>query len=293
MIHVFAFLAVLLISSNTIVSRMASGVIAPDVISFYRWAFAVIILTPFCLPKVLKQWHIIKSNLWKFFIPSFLGLTLGQLLGYYAARTTTATNIGLIFSLGPILSIFLSALILKQRIKKIALFGATLSLCGLAYLLGHGDVNFVIEQGFHEGDLLVFIGTVSYSLYVVLLKLWRVDIDSWSSLYIQGIFALICLMVLVSFVQPTFPIISSESAGLVVYAAIMGSIGASWLWMRAVDGIGVSASTIYLNLIPIFTLIFATLILNESIHIFHIIGGVLVIAGVTIAQYKPRAQLSS
>ena len=55
-------IAVLIWSMNIAVTRYVSDYISPVSISFYRWLVAFIILTPFMLPQVWKQRHLVKQH---------------------------------------------------------------------------------------------------------------------------------------------------------------------------------------------------------------------------------------
>lgn len=69
------------------------------------------------------------------FFLALLGMVLNQSLGYFAAETTTATNMALIISLVPLISMFLSVPLLGQRLLPLAIVGAVLSLAGLVLML--------------------------------------------------------------------------------------------------------------------------------------------------------------
>ena len=72
------------------------------------------------------------------------------------------------------------------------------------------------------------------------------------------------------------------------------------LWMMAVTRLGPSRSSIFFNLTPIGTALFAWLLLDEQLHAYHWIGGALTIVGVVLAEKwitplasRPRAQQPS
>ncbi|KAG1245074.1 hypothetical protein G6F65_021439 [Rhizopus arrhizus] len=101
----FPLLAALIWAVNMIVTKMAAGVISPAVIGFYRWAIAGAVLTPFALPGVWAQRRLIVPYLPKFAVLGGLGMALYQGLAYVAASSTTATNMGIITAMIPLLTI--------------------------------------------------------------------------------------------------------------------------------------------------------------------------------------------
>lgn len=128
MYYLLPLFTVLIWGGNSIINKMAASAIEPSAMSFYRWAFAMLILTPFCLPSVIKSRHVIRPYLSKLAFLALLGMVLNQSLGYYAGLTTTASNMSLITSLVPLISIFLSLPLLGKRISALSIVGAVISL---------------------------------------------------------------------------------------------------------------------------------------------------------------------
>lgn len=213
MLYLFPLLAVVIWAGNAIVNKLSFGIIAPEAIAFYRWFFAMLILTPFMLKSVWKNRRRIIPLLPKLATLASLGMVLNQSLAYFAAATTTATNMALINSLVPMISLFLAVPLLKQRLSPLVLGGSVISLLGLVFMLSHGDIaNLAI--GVTEGDLLLLISAFVYALYGVLLKRWQLPISTWESVYIQGIIAVLMLTPLL-FSAPSIAISSQDRKSVV------------------------------------------------------------------------------
>ncbi|MBP7663587.1 MAG: EamA family transporter, partial [Shewanella sp.] len=108
MLYLFPLLAVLIWAGNSIVNKLSFGIIDPEAIAFYRWFFAMLLLTPFVASRVWQKRQVILPLLPKFATLALLGMVLNQSLAYFAAATTTATNMALITSLVPMISLFLA-----------------------------------------------------------------------------------------------------------------------------------------------------------------------------------------
>ncbi|MFT5881249.1 MAG: drug/metabolite transporter (DMT)-like permease [Moritella sp.] len=277
---------VIIWSGNVIVNILSTNVIAPETISFYRWFVALITLTPFLIKPVWKQRQIIKPYLTKLAVLALLGMAINQSLAYFAAATTTATHMTLIFALVPLLSLMFSVPLLGILLTKKALFGASISLVGLVYMLSHGHISSLLSEGINVGDTYMLIAACSYSLYGVLLKRWRLPFNNWIALYVQMVFAVIILLPVFTYNGQVS--LSSESLPLVLYAAIPTSILATWLWMQSIHYLGADKSAMFMNLLPVFTAIMATFILDEQLSNYQLIGGTLVLAGVITTQLKPK-----
>ena len=214
-----------------------------------------------------------------------LGMVLNQSLAYFAAATTTATNMALITSLVPMISLFLAVPLLKQKLSPLAFGGTLISLVGLIFMLSHGDMmNLAI--GVTQGDLLLLFSAFVYALYGVLLKRWQLPLPTWESVYIQGLIAVFMLTPLL-FTSPSMAI-STQSAPLILYAAIAASLLAPWAWINGISKLGADRTSVFFNLMPIIAAILAAIILAETLAIYHYIGGSMVIIGVMLVQIKPK-----
>ncbi len=286
MVYLLPFFTVMIWGGNSIVNKMAASTIEPSAMSFYRWFVAMVLLTPLCLPAVIKQRHVIRPYLTKLAFLALLGMVLNQSLGYYAGLTTTASNMALITSLVPLISVFLSVPLLGKSVSMLSIVGGVISLGGLAFMLGHGDVTYFLHQDMTQGDSLMLLAALVYAAYCVLLKRWKMPFNSLTLVYMQGFFSVIMLTPLWLSSEQLLP--SQEALPLIAYAGIAASIFAPLMWVKAIDLIGADSSAMFMNLMPVVSVALASTLLGEEIHVYHIIGGLMVISGVILSQIKVR-----
>ncbi|HAS6886215.1 TPA: EamA family transporter [Vibrio parahaemolyticus] len=286
MVYLLPFFTVMIWGGNSIVNKMAASTIEPSAMSFYRWFVAMVLLTPFCLPAVIKQRHVIRPYLTKLAFLALLGMVLNQSLGYYAGLTTTASNMALITSLVPLTSVFLSVPLLGKSVSMLSIVGGVISLGGLAFMLGHGDVTYFLHQDMTQGDSLMLLAALVYAAYCVLLKRWKMPFNSLTLVYMQGFFSVIMLTPLWLSSEQLLP--RQEALPLIAYAGIAASIFAPLMWVKAIDLIGADSSAMFMNLMPVVSVALASTLLGEEIHVYHIIGGLMVISGVILSQIKVR-----
>lgn len=280
-------LAVLIWSLNIAVTRYVTDYISPVSISFYRWVVAFIILTPLMLPKVWKQRQLIRQHLGQFAVLSAFGMVLYQGLAYTAAHYTTATNMGIINAFIPVFTIFVSIIILKEIPNRFAVIGSLISFFGLLYVIGQGNFSNLAQLGGHWGDLLMVLAVFFYAFYGVFLKKWQLKVPLLISLYVQVGFTLIYHLPFVFYfgIDP----INQDNAASVLYAGVFPSLVAPLLWMVAVQYLGPNRTSIFMNLMPVFTAIIAYFWLHEAWTVFHTIGGVVILIGIAMAQKKSNS----
>jgi drug/metabolite transporter (DMT)-like permease len=278
----FPFLAVLIWSINAIVSKVSATAIDPAAISFYRWLLALIVLTPFALPGVIRNWPTVRANLWKLLILGLLGMVLYQSLAYYAAHSVSALFMGILNSLIPLLTVLISIVVLRVAPTAGIALGAILSLGGLVWLVSAGQPGQLLEHGIGKGELMMLAAAASYALYSVLTKRWAIALPNWQSLYMQILFGV--LLLLPNFLLTPDVQLNSQNIPLVLFAGIPASIFAPFLWIQGVMRLGANTASIFMNLAPVFTAIIAVLFLHEHLQSYHLIGGGVTLLGVLLSQ---------
>ncbi len=285
-IYLLPVAAVLIWSVNVVITRVAIDVISPLSISFYRWFFALLILTPILLPQVWRQRQTVRQYLPKLAVLGLFGMVIYQGLAYVAAHSTTATNMGIINGLIPLVTIVVASFLLKEKPSRFAIAGGLLSLLGLAVLIGQGNPANILSGDIHHGDGLMLLAVIGYACYGVLLRRWQIPLSTWSSVYVQIFFGALFQLPLVMYAG--FSPISLQNGWIIFFSCVFPSILAPFLWMKAIAAMGPSRTSIFMNLLPVFTALIAIFYLGEIWRNYHTLGGLLALSGVILAQVKPK-----
>ncbi|TCM70811.1 drug/metabolite transporter (DMT)-like permease [Acinetobacter calcoaceticus] len=281
---IYPLLAILFWAGNVVVSKLASHAISPIAITFYRLVLALAVMSVFVLIPAWKNRQTI-GLYWKHLaLGGFLSVSLFQFLSYQAASTTTATNMAIVTTLIPLLTMILSSLILKDRVSYGMLFGGVVSLYGIVYLLSQGRVSQVLANGIHLGDGLMLIAAIGFAFYGVLLKRWKMPIPAWQSNFVQSCFAIVYVLPFFVFLPAADMQLNQQTIPLIIYASIFSSVLLSYLWIEGVRHLGPNKNSIFMNLLPLFTALIAVVLLGEHLQRFHYIGGCLTLIGIVMAQ---------
>ncbi|MEE5037510.1 DMT family transporter [Pseudomonas alliivorans] len=288
--YAFPLLTIFIWSVNTVITKAASEVIFPSEIGFYRWLLAGLLFTPFMLLPVWRNRAAIRPLLGKIAVLGALGMAVYQSLAYFAAGMTTATNMGIIQSLVPVMALGLSIACLGTRLTWGALLGAVISFAGVIVVVAAGNLTGLIEQGMNRGDAIVLFAAAAYALYSMLLKKWQLRLPPLHLLYMQILVAIVVLFPL--FILSPRTGLNASNIPLVLYAAIPTSMLAPWLWMASIMRLGPSRTTLFFNLMPIATALIAAVALGEQLALYHLYGGALTLCGVILAErWKTPLQL--
>lgn len=277
--------SVMIWSGNVIVSRAAAVVIAPTSMTLYRWVLAFAILTPFVARAVWRKRAYIVANAWRLALLGALGMAMYQGLAYQAARLTTAVNMGVIVATMPLLSNLLAAVVVVgERLRWWRVVGLLVSLCGLIVLMTHGQPWLLLRGSVNYGDLLMLVAVLSNVVYGTLVKRWAMPLGTWEQLYAQIFFGVLVMLPLWWF-APASPV-TLAAVPLLLYAGIPASLGAPFFWMTGIRHLGVARATLFMNLLPLMVAGLACLLLGESLHAYHAVGGALALAGVAMGLKK-------
>ena len=284
--YAYPLLAIFIWAGNTVITKMSAGAIFPAEIGFYRWLLAGLLFTPFMLKPVISHWPLIRPSLGKIFILGVLGMAVYQSLAYFAASLTTATNMGIILSLMPLMSLAMAIISLGQRLTAGALVGALLSFAGVLVVVSSGSLGTLLEHGVNLGDAMMLIATLAYAIYSTLLKKWQLRLPPLVLLYLQVLVAVVVLLPLFVISDKVGPTL--HNIPLVLYACLLASMVAPLAWMQAVVRLGPSRTTQFFNLLPLLTALIAALVLHEQLALFHLVGGALTLGGVIVSERWTR-----
>jgi len=280
--YAYPLLAIFIWAGNTVVNKLAVGSIFPAEIGFYRWLLAALLFTPFMLKPVIAHWPTIRPNLGKVCILGVLGMAVYQSLAYYAAARTSATNMGIILSLMPLMVLSMSIISLGQRLTAGALVGAIVSFVGVLVVVSSGSLAALLDHGLNLGDAMMLVATLAYAIYSTLLKKWQLRLPPLQMLYLQVLVAIVVLFPLYLASPKVGPTV--HNIGLVLYACVLASMIAPLAWMKAVATLGPSRTTLFFNLLPLITALIAAVVLKEQLHAYHLIGGALTLGGVILSE---------
>jgi len=162
------------------------------------------------------------------------------------------------------------------------LLGGILSFIGLVWLVSGGNPAQLLAQRPGNGEVMMLAASTSYALYGVLTKRWAIPLPTWQSLYVQIFFGVVLL--LPGFLLAPAVALTQQNLPLVLFAGLFASIVAPFLWILGVQRLGASTTSIFMNVVPVFTALIAVLFLHEQLHSYHWIGGGITLTGVILAQ---------
>lgn len=292
-----AVLAAVIWSGNFIIARSISPIVPPVMLAFLRWFFATLIIAPIAWNKFQQEKQIIWQHKGYFILTSFMGFTCYNVFLYIAGHYTTAINLALIGSISaPIFAVVLAKLIFKEHVPLQRVLGLALCVIGIVTLIAQGSFQRLITFRFAIGDLWSLLGALTFAVYNNLTKYKPKgvsDLDFLFTGFTLGTTMLVPFVIAEHFIMPTNIPFNFTVAGSVAYLSIGCSVLSYLFWNRSIHLIGPSRTVLFGNLIPILSTIEAVVLLGEQFTSIHIISGIIVLAGLVIANITLRKKTIS
>ena len=288
-VHLKLIIATSIWGLTPTVGKLLAPYEAPFIITFGRFLFASLWL--FILLASRKEFQRIVNR--RFFILFIvLGLTgvfLHNVLMYKGLEYTTASVTSLIFAFIIVQVAVIDSFIYKRFPSLVSMSGMFLSILGIVVVVTRGDISSIEVDAFGLGELLVFGSALSWAVYTVVS---RKALEKYSPIVVTSYASGFGLLLVLP-----FPLINMEGAMLILgdlkallFIVFLGvfSSAITFIWhQQAIAKIGVLSTSMYLNLMPVFGVISAAVVLGEPIDLYVVIGGALVLGGIILVNSKP------
>jgi drug/metabolite transporter (DMT)-like permease len=224
---------------------------------------------------------------WRIYaVLGLLAVTLYNALQYLALRTSTAINVTLIASSGPLWMLLLGRLFFGSPGRPWAWAGAALPLVGVVVVLTGGDLERLARFRLERGDLFMVAATADWALYSWLLRRHRPPGSSWMLLLLQTSWGVLFCIPLVTgewlagalVVQPSW-----LTLAIVVWVALGPSLAAYWCWDRGIARTGALLPSFFANFTPLFAALMSAALLGEPPQGFHAAAFALIVGGIVLS----------
>ena len=75
---------------------------------------------------------------------------------------------------------------------------------------------------------------------------------------------------------------------ILIYVVIFPAIAAYYCWQKAIELIGPNRSSMFIQLMPLFSALMAIIIFKEKFQLFHFIGASFIISGIYLSNRKTQ-----
>jgi drug/metabolite transporter (DMT)-like permease len=174
---------------------------------------------------------------------------------------------------------------LGERIARLTLIGFLLAVAGAIWMSLAGGVDASAPNPL-LGNFFEFLAMLCAMGYTLLLKHLSARYSAFMLTAMQAFIGAIFFFPLAMLQEPLPADIGLQGLLAVLYLGVVVTVLAYGLFNFGVSRLPASQASGFVNLIPVFTLIFAVLLLDERLNPMQMVGAGLVFAGVVISQWR-------
>ena len=272
-------------SLNWVIGKAIVGTVSPLVLTFIRWVVAVAVMMPFAWPLIRGHWPAVRTH-WKTIVwLGFWGTGLHHAFAYVGLQYTTATNGVMLNSAIPILIVLLGWAVYRDTITRVQTLGVAVSLAGVLTILTHGDIEVLAHFTINKGDLIVLFGMIFWAAYTVFLRMKPAELPGLALLACCGCVGVLLLAPLAAYemlYEDGKVAFTLATVSAMLYVGVFPSFVGYVFWNKAVAEVGSNIAGIFVHLMPAFGSLLAWMFLGERIHLFHVVGIALILAGIAL-----------
>lgn len=267
---------------------VAQELTAPLAVPAFRFLLAGLVLAGVALasegriprPQTGSEWGIVTGL-------AVTGIFIYALCFFYGLKYITAGRGALVVALNPVLIALAAWFFGQERMTPRKLAGVVIAMTGCLTVVGNGDPLALLQGAVGTGEWLILGCALCWTAYTFIGRgatktLSPLAATLWASLLgalLLGITAL---------VQGGNELAewSWRVWASVLFLAIGGTALAFTWFADGVKRLGAARASIFINLVPVFAVLQAAVLLNERLGLAVLTGGLLVIAGVWLTSYK-------
>jgi drug/metabolite transporter (DMT)-like permease len=229
-----------------------------------------------------KNLRLRRQDLPRIALLSFSGYTLYQYLFIRGIDLTTASNTAVIFGSAPIMISLLSSFFKHEKIKPLGWLGISLGFLGIYLVISGRAGGFALSRQTWKGDLLLFAAVFLWAHYSVSARpLLKIYSPLKFTAVTMGLGSLMFFPFSVAQLrQLPFAAISMKAWLCMLFSGVVALSLALVLWFFSVRKVGNSQTAVYSNLQPVLAVVFAWLLLAETISSSLLLGAAVIFVGI-------------
>ncbi|UKS28631.1 DMT family transporter [Paenibacillus sp. HWE-109] len=272
-------IAILLWSTSFVGTKIAYNSFPPLTLGAARFVIASIILGAIMLSR--KEFiRPAPKDLGLMALSGILGTTLYFALENIGLEQTTASSAALIVASYPAITALLEFIFYRVRISWLKGLGIVMAVVGV-YQISGGSLGG--SSGQLKGNLILILAGVVFAAYNFTTRKVVKNYSMVTVSFYQTIAGTLAFIPLALIERSRWQVPSTESLWMLLYLGVFCSVTAFMLYNYGLRKLSSGTAMALMNLVPLFGVLFSTVFLHEVLHIFDLIGGLIIIVGVILS----------
>ena len=234
-----------------------------------------------------------KKDILPIFLLGFFGVIVYNLGLNYGEQLISPGAASLIIATIPVFIVIFAVILLRERIGLIKLLGIIISLCGVLIISALGTKEAVIRITYFYAAIAVLIAAIMGALYTIAGKKF---LERYNGLSLTAYAILLGSLGLIPFISKSLfdevAVMSINGWIAVLFLGLCSTVVGYVIWYVALKIKTASEISVFLYAIPIISTIVSFFWLGYHITEFFVLGGILVLSGLIIVNYKKQNKKS-
>lgn len=218
---------------------------------------------------------------------AFFGVALNMLTFFKGLSLTSPISAAVIMVSTPMIVLALSAIIMKERMKKRMIFGIILGLIGTAFLILYGkSIGSATNAGL--GNFLVLVNAVSYGFYLIIVKKLMDKYNAFT--FVKWIYLFGFIMVLPfgwsQFEAVDWALMPTAICWKISFVVAISTFMTYLLNLLSMKELKPTTVAVFIYLQPLFATIFAISLGKDELSLVKIGSAALIFIGVYLVTMK-------
>ncbi len=292
--YISLVLTMFLWGGTFIAGRLLAGSLDPSSSAFLRFLIASAAML--VMTRLIEKRIILPPK--KMWVPLILlgmtGVFAYNVFFFSGLQHITAGRASLIVASTPLVITLFAAFFLHERLTVLKACGVLLSLIGAITVISNGHPGSLFSGGFGPGEKALVGCVLSWSAYSLIGRSVLSTLSPLTAVCYSCIIGTLLLSVPAAH-DGLFSHLSTVSLldwTSLTYLGIGGTALGFSLYYQGIKKIGATRAGIFINLVPLFSILLSWLILDESVKPIVLAGGILVLTGVTLTNFQKNRKLS-
>jgi drug/metabolite transporter (DMT)-like permease len=275
--YVALAIGVISVSTSAILVKVSS---APSgVIAFYRLLFSVLFMLPVFLIKYVPELRLITRRDWVYSLVAGVFLAFHFILWFESLNYTSVASSTVLVTLQPLFAFAGTYFFFKEKFTWKAILSGLLAIGG-SVIISWGD--FKISGSALFGDILALIACALVTAYLMFGQTVRKRLSLITYTFVVYSISTVTLLLYVLIVQePLLPYATSDWVYFILLALIPTLLGHT-LFNWSLKWISTSTISMAILFEPVGAAVLAYYLLQESVVWTQVLGGAIVIGGISL-----------
>ena len=237
--------------------------------------------------KKIREEQIDRADFPRIIWAAFFGVALNMLAFFKGLSFTSPISASVIMVSTPMIVLVLSAIIIKERMRKRMVFGIVLGLIGTAFLILYGkSVGNATNASL--GNFLVFVNATSYGLYLVMVKKLMDKYNAFT--FVKWIYLIGFIMVLPfgwgEFEAVNWALMPTDMYWKIGFVVVFSTFLTYLLNLLSMRELKPTTVAVFVYLQPVFATVFAISLGKDELTLVKIVSAIFIFTGVYLVTQK-------